>query len=199
MMPGDALSTAPVRAVFIGARGLGVSATVDYEDGGVALNDPSRGLLYQRWRGRVLDAGRPESRFMLKPENGDETLWFATPGITEASFSFDVNMQPALAYVVGGEGFFRWYDPVLEGFATLALPEGTVTPRVLLDDKRFLASEGYFLSDVLLAYVRDGALYYRQQRERYEVERLLAEGVTPLIKIGFTRALRVQFQHEVTG
>lgn len=197
MMPGDSLSTSPVRARFVGARSLGVTATVDFEDGGIALNNPSRGLLYQRWRGRLLDAGRLESRFTLTPANGAEHAWFSAPEMTEVSFTFDVNMQPALTYVQGGVARLRWYDAALGGYSTIELPAGSVTPRVLLDDKRFLASGGYQLSDILWAYVRDGNLYYRQQRDRFTIERLLAEGVKPLIKMGFTRALRVQFMHEV--
>jgi hypothetical protein len=74
--------------------------------------------------------------------------------------------------------------------------EGVVTPRITYDDKRQLGSGGYSVSDLVLAYVLDDNLYIRLQRDRFSIAYLLAEEVTPLIKIGFTRALRLQFMHE---
>ena len=47
---------------------------------------------------------------------------------------------------------------------------GAVNPRVTLDDKRRGQTSS---SDVILAYLRAGSLYYRQQRDRYLTEYLL--------------------------
>ncbi|MNV87345.1 hypothetical protein D3C71_1814610 [compost metagenome] len=91
---------------------------------------------------------------------------------------------------------FRWYDPIATGYVTTELPAGCVNPRVSLDDKR---SEYAPSSDVILAYVRAGNLYYRQQRDRYTVEYLWQTGVPAgLVKIGMNRLLRFQFALEAT-
>lgn len=198
MMPDGRLSTAPRPSRFFGARSGAVSKTIDYEDGGIAIQDASYGLLYQRWRARLFNAGKDDSFVMLDAREVPEFVWLTVPKMTEISFSFDANMRPTVAYVAGGQSFLIWYDSIDSTYKTTALAVGVITPRVALDDKRHVGSDGYQTSDVILGYVRDGNLYYRQQRDRYTVERLLKEGVTPLIKIGMTRGLRLQFMHEVT-
>lgn len=198
MMPGDVLSTKAVPARFFGARSGATSRTVDYEDGGIAIQDPSQGLLYQRWRARLFNAGEIDSFVMLDAREVPEFEWLAVPEMTEISFTFDANMRPAVAYVAAGQAFLNWYDSASSAYVTTALAPDVITPRVSLDDKRFLASNGYQLSDVILAYVRGDTLYYRQQRDRYLTERALKVGVRPLIRIGMNRQLRMQFMHEVT-
>lgn len=198
MMPENVLSTTPVPARFSGARSGATSRTVDYEDGGIAIQDPSEGLLYQRWRARLFNAGKDDAFVMLDAREVPEFVWLTVPRMTEISFSFDANMQPTVAFVADGQAYLNWYDSATPGYITTTLAADVETPRVTLDDKRFLGSEGYQRSDVILAYTRGGNLYYRQQRDRYTIERLLKIGVTPLIKIGFNRQLRLQFMHEVT-
>lgn len=197
-LPDNTLSSRAVPARFSGARSGATSKTVDYEDGGIAIQDPSEGLLYQRWRARLFNAGKDDAFVMLDAREVPEFVWLTVPRMTEISFSFDANMQPAVVYVADGRAYLNWYDSAIPGYTTTALATDAITPRVSLDDKRWLASNGYQLSDVILAYVRGGNLYYRQQRDRYTIERLLKTGVTPLIKIGLSRGLRLQFMHEVT-
>lgn len=193
MMPDNELSSESVPDRFFGARSLGVTKTIDYEDGGVALQDASEGLLYQRWRARLFDAGRDESRVMLSAPNTPEFEAYAAPGITEISFTFDRNMSVAMAFVQGGTAKLWWFDSLASSMVVTDIGASVASPRVAHDDKRDFASSW---SDVILAYVRDNNLYYRQQRDRYLTERLLAEGVRPLIKIGMGRGLRMQFMYE---
>lgn len=197
MIPGNSLSTAPATAPFVGARVLPISKIIDYEDGGIAIQNPSSGLLYQRWRARLFKPGEIDSNVVLDAREVAEFVWLSVPYMTEISFTFDANMQPVVAYVVNGLSFLNWFDSLLGQYVTTALGAGIITPRVTLDDKRLVGSNGYQRSDVILGYVRGGNLYYRQQRDRFGVERLLKTGVKPLIKIGFTRGLRLQFMSEV--
>ena len=197
-MPEGGLSTAPRPSRFFGARSGAVSKTIDYEDGGIAIQDASDGLLYQRWRARLFNAGKDDSFVMLDAREVPEFVWLTVPKMTEISFSFDANMRPSVAYVAGGQAFLSWYDSLDSTYKTTALAVGVITPRVTLDDKRYVGSNGYQISDVILAYVRGGNLYTRIQRERYETEHLMATDVKPLIKVGFNRGLRLQFMHEVT-
>lgn len=196
-LPSDQLSTTPAPARFLGSRGLPTSKTVDYEDGGIALNDPSKGLLYQRWRARLFNSGKVDAHVMLDAREVPEFVWLTVPYMTEISFSFDANMQPVVAFVASGQSYLNWYDSSENDYVTTSLGADITTPRVALDDKRYVATNGYQLSDVILAYIRAGNLYYRQQRDRYGVERLLATNVKPLIRIGFNRGLRFQWMSEV--
>lgn len=198
MMPDNVLSTVVRPARFFGARSGATSKTIDYEDGGRAIQDTTQGLLYQRWRARLFNAGKPDAYVMLDAREVPEFEWLTVPGMEEISFTFDPSMRPTVAYVADGQAYLNWYDTVATEYITTPLAGDVVTPRVALDDKRLIGSNGYQVSDVILAYVRGGNLYYRQQRDRYSIERLLKTGVTPLIKIGMTRGLRLQFMHEVT-
>ena len=196
-MPGDSLSLSPVPRPFIGARSLPITPIVDYEDGGIAINDASQGLLYQRWRAILFRPGEPDSYVQLDAREVEPFTLVELPNVTEISISFDQLMRPTLAFVRNGVAYLRWFDSVPGEYVTDEIGAGILTPRVTMDDKRFIASEGYQLSDVILAYIRNGNLYYRQQRDRFTIERLLAENVKPLIKIGFTRGLRLQYMSEI--
>lgn len=189
MMPGNVLSTEPINAAFSGARALAVTGLIDYEDGGIAIQDPSEGSQYQRWRGRLLG-----SDIILDAPEVEPFSVYSGEGITEFSFTFDQNMRPAVAFVQDGVAKLWWFDSV-PGQQVITEYPGAVTPRVILDDKRFTQTSN---SDVILGYVRDGALYYRQQRDRFTIERLLDAGPhVGLVKIGFNVQLRLQYLMEI--
>jgi len=196
MMPGNVLSTEVVRAAYVGARALPVTATVDYEDGGIAIQEPSEGLLYQRWRARLFRAGTAESYVMLDAPTVPEFVALEQANMTEISFSFDAAMRPAIAFVQSGVAKVYWYDPVEGDMTITSIGSGVITPRITFDDKRLLGSSGYSISDLVLGYVLNNNLYIRLQGDRFTVPYLLETEVKPLIKIGFSRALRLQFMHE---
>ncbi|WKT59097.1 hypothetical protein Q2E61_09170 [Microbulbifer thermotolerans] len=188
MLPDNTLSSEAVPAPFTGGRALPVTDVIDYESGGIALQDPSRGLSVQVWRARV---AHNNSAIVLDAEQVAATTLITGNNITEVSLSFDSNMRPVVAYVDDGVAKLYWYDTqqsaqVITEFA------GAITPRVALDDKRALQSAG---RDVIFAYLRGGNLYIRQQRDRYQTEYLLQASVDSpgLIKIGMNRELRFQF------
>lgn len=193
MMPGNSLSSRAVSSRFAGARALSITKLLDYEDGGIAIQDPSKGLLYQRWRTRlILD------KVWVDAPNTEEFVMFEAPGLTEISLTFDQNMRPALAYVQDGVAKIWWYDSGASAMVITVVGAQATTPRITLDDKRVIATGSNQSNDIILAYVRDGQLCVRQQRERFLVERVLASGITTgLIKVGLNRQLRLQFMFEV--
>jgi len=170
---------------------LPVTKTVDYEDGGVAIQDPSQGLLVKRWRAQLV-----ELDVIVDADGVEPFVLISGAGITEISLTFDQNMRPTLAYVQEGVSKLRWFDS-LPGQVVTTSYAGIRTPRITLDDKRYTQTGS---SDIILAYIRvsDGALCFRQQRERFETERVLSAGPHKgLIKIGFSRKLQLQFLLEV--
>lgn len=211
-LPQDIFSSNPVSGTFLGGRSLPVKSELDYESGGLALQDSSRGLLCNIWRSRILN-NKTDIVLDAQPANADGQVVDSSTlitgiNITEVSISFDQNMNPAIAYVEDGTPKFYWYDTTIPGFTTTSYP-GILTPRVSLDDKRSLQSS---ISDVIFAYIRNeggqNRLYYRQQRDRYTIEYDPTEDLDPttrdeyrdmvdlspgLIKIGMNRQLRMQF------
>lgn len=189
MLPQDILSSTPVPAQFRYPRNVPRAALVDYEYGGRALQDASRGLRYQVWKGEYID----EQVVLSAPEVPAAAL-LSIPNIVEFGFTFDQNMNPFVAYeLASGECKFYWFDSTIPGFTTTTLPAGSTSPRCALDDNRALQIP---ISDIILAYVREGSLYIRAQRDRYLTEYELSDeiGGSRLLQVGLSEQLRFQFQ-----
>jgi hypothetical protein len=166
--------------------------TTDLEKGGTALNDPSQGLMVKDWKFfMVLDD------VVVAPAGGGvATVLFNQPGVTEVSGSFDQNMNPAVAYVDGAGAHLWWFDTTVGAMVFTDLPVGVRTPFLTLDDKRAIANT---YSDILLFYVLNTNLCYRQQRNRYGVERILYSFNGPqvdILRVGMNKGLRVQVEVE---
>jgi len=195
MLPDHVLSTIQMGDQIIGARADKGTNTLNYEDGGIALNDPTEGHDYQVWTGSLLG----DDIILSSPLTTDEII-YTDSGITEFSFTFDQNMNPVLAFVQNGVAKLRWYDATVGTQVVTEIGANTVTPKVLYDDKRVLEDS---TSDVILAYIleRDVGgtiykdLYYREQRDRFLISYLLKEDVGgDLLNIGMGDNLRVVFE-----
>lgn len=186
MMPENRLSSRPVPSAFIGARALASHSRVDYEEGPIAIADVTQGLQAQRWRMRLIDS----EFFWLDAPAVPEYIAYSAPGTSEISFTFDQQGRLVIAYVQNGMPKLYWYDSALPGFTVLNLPADAVTPKILLDDKRFTQSS---TADIILQYVRGGQLCMRAQNGRFLTEFVLSPGPwTGIAKMGFNRGLRLQ-------
>lgn len=186
------LSSTPVPADFYSPDDIErPNPLEDYEMGGIALSDPSGGLQDRIWTCTVDSNGR----FFLSAPGVAEVHVFTAAGTTDVNFTFDQNMRPFFAYTQNRRAKIRWYDTVAGGNVITELSDGDTYLRCCLDDKRQNAtSQGN--NDIILAYVRAGKLYYRQQRDRFEVEYLLAETIPGkiLTRIGMAKNYRLQFE-----
>jgi hypothetical protein len=186
MIPEDILSTTPVPAPIVGARDYPITPTLDFEDGGIGISDPSEGLNYQVWKAVIQDT----RNVYLEAANTPRFILYAGEGITEISFTFDQNMRPVLVFVEEGRPKMRWYDSSAGEQVVTLLDKNMVNPRVFLDDKRILETGK---SDIILGYIRANNLYFRMQRDRFGVEYLLKKKINSLHKIGMNSQLRLQF------
>jgi hypothetical protein len=187
-LPQGVLSTTPVPAQFRYPRNVPRAALVDYEYGGKALQDSSKGLRYQVWKAEYI-----EDQIVLSAPEVAATAIITVPNITEFGFTFDQNMNPFIAYeLANGTAKYYWFDATIPGFTTTTLPADSFSPRCCLDDNRALEIP---ISDIVLAYVRAGTLYMRIQRERYNTEHELSDqvGGSRLLQMGLNEQLRMQF------
>lgn len=176
-LPDDGLSTTAVPDDFVGAGAANILDRLrDYEEGPIAEQDPTQGLMYQEWRSYIR-----EGAIWLEADNTSPRIVYQTEGeLTDISIAFNQNGDLHYAYVEDGIAKLYYYDSVTGSFQTLVLPAGTRTPKITLDDKR---RENLSGSDVILSYIKeDNGLYYRQQRERFQVERLLHPGPFVMIR-----------------
>jgi hypothetical protein len=174
------------------------SKLVDYERGGIAIQDPSQGLRVRNWTADYV--GGDVRVYPFNEPSSAQTL-FSVAGITELSLSFDQNMRPLIAYMIGADAYLWWFDFNANAVVTLALPAGVRSPILTLDDKRSFATQ-LALNDVLLFYILGNNLCYRQQRESFTVERVLASDMTAtsfIRRAGMNTQLRVQVQISKAG
>lgn len=180
------LSSEPQVYALLDPAASPLDPLTDYEMGGVALNDPSQGLYVKQWVCRYADGS-----VRLSAHGVQEAPLFSMPNVTEVSLAFDQNMRPFVAYVTNGEAWFYWYDTQIGQAVHTQLPSGSTSPRCCLDDHRALQLGN---SDIILAYIRNGNLYCRVQRDRYGIEYLLvSDAEDRLFNVGMQKNLRLQF------
>lgn len=186
-LPDNVASTRAVTAAMLPPDDLTTDPLEDWEQGPIAINDVTAGLQARRWR--LFVTGDEVS---LQPDGGDAQLVFTQAGITRVALAFDQSGRPTVGYQIGTAGNLRWFDTQVNAFVTTSL--GALRDlNLTLDDKR--ASQ-LTASDIIVAYLRDGGCYYRQQRDRYGVERLLKAGLlstTRLVRVGMNAVNRLQF------
>lgn len=194
-LPDNAPSSEPVIADYIEPYDRYTGAMEDFEAGGIALNDSSEGLDYQIWYLSYDDDDESSTYgdFTLQAETTLETaVVINVPQVVRCGLAFNQNMDPFIAYETRScEAKFYWYDTVLADYTTTTLPAGSRHVACCLDDHRITQTG---TSDIILAYIRSGTLYYRQERDRFTVERSLgAVGAGVLNKVGMTSNLRLKF------
>lgn len=166
----------------------------DWERGGIALNDTSQGLDFQLWHYTLeIDKVTGNGSVYVEAPTVAKTLMFDGLNIAEIAGAFDQNMNPFVAYQQGGSAKIWWYDPTLSSMTHTTLTAGSIDLRCTLDDKRaFNVSD----SDIVLSYVRGGALYFRLQRERYAIEHLLFNdgSVERLVSLAMNSQWRLQWR-----
>ncbi len=186
MIPENRLSTTILSSTFLSPDLLVTSQVVDYERGGVALDDGTQGLDVQDW---IAYIDGDDLKVGTTLENG--VVIITRPGTTTLSLGFDLNMRATLAYTQAGVVKLWWFDTLQNMMVDTEFAD-TSWPRLCTDDKRALQTQA---TDIILAYIKDGDLYYRQQRDRYSIERLLGTPPLPvLVNIGMNTVNRLQFQ-----
>ncbi|MPS36039.1 MAG: hypothetical protein E2593_12185 [Stenotrophomonas sp.] len=159
---------------------------MDYEMGGIGLQNPNAGMQVKLWTLRSNG-----QQVTVEANDVVPVLLFERPGpITLVSLAFDQAMNPHVAFVEDGIAWLWWWDTVANAMTFTAI-DGARTPRLGLDEKR---SALLSIGDVVLAYMNQSNLCVRYQRERFGTEHVLAEGIgQELVSVGSSTAGRFQF------
>jgi hypothetical protein len=176
-LPENTLSNPAVPAAYLDPYARARPPLSSWALGGIALEDATQGLEVQAWLLEYL--GSPGD-FLLTPEQfGPPTVLFSAEDVTECSLAFDQLMRPAIAFVEAGNVKLRWFDTQVNNTVITNFGSAIYSPVVVLDNPAPIASQVFATSDVLFFYLRAGKLYYRQQRDRYTIERELATLASP--------------------
>ncbi|ABW23124.1 hypothetical protein SPCB_047 [Pseudomonas phage vB_PaeP_SPCB] len=181
------------KSKFVGARGRrDISDVLDFCDGGVAIQDPSQGMLVRVWRTELRQDGT-----YLGYEDGSNEIRIGggiEDGISTMSLDFDSNMNYVCAFVRADRtGAISYYN-VQQGRRLLVELGQVDYAKVALDDKRPGATAW---AQVIVPYTRNGNLYVRTQNENYTEEHLEVDTgkvFRPLVKCGMGTNLRFQVQ-----
>ncbi|MBI1450375.1 hypothetical protein IL972_00285 [Acinetobacter sp. FL51] len=160
---------------------------IDYEWGGIDIQNSLQGLLVGIWQCFYEDRE-------IKITNGDKiySLILDVENVTAVSLAFDFNMNPNVVYVTNGKTYFWWYDTVAQKHITTEYGGDFISPQLSLDDHRLHQSAN---ADIIFAYIRNAKLCYRQQRDRYQIEYVLGDAKNQkLTQIGMSKNYRFQFR-----
>ena len=156
--------------------------------GPVGINDPSKELNNKFWAAYV-DAG---DLYLSDTVNLTNTLILSEPdGIAKVALAFDQNANDTYAYITElGELKLRFYDSLIPGDSLVSF--GTAQSVTLTMDMKYYPSSGQ--SDILLYYIRDGAIYCRVQRDRFLIEHStpVTTGASRLLDSGMRKDYRFQ-------
>lgn len=184
MIPANTITPAPIVSDFLGWTSADYDPLSQTVYGGIALNDPSMGRMYQLWNISYIDG-----LINVKPVNGAVVFTLSVANVTTVGLAFDNNMSVVISYQVADTSNIYYYDTAIASFVTKTVT-GTTSCQVAVDDPRQVNETN---SDVIFSYTNNGSLYWSQQRDRYDIARLVGQTQKRLIKIGPNVGNRFQF------
>lgn len=186
MIPNNRLSDPAILGTYLYPDNIATSKKLDFELGGVDLQDPSQGLKVKKWAAYI-----DGQDIWLAADDRSPVIVLTRPGVlTEVSLAFDQNMRYNIVFVEDNITTLYWYNTSVANYVLTLFPN-TETPRLCLDDKRDTQTG---TSDIILGYIKDNGLYFRAQRDRYTIEYLLRTSVNATLdKMGMTNKARLQF------
>ena len=165
MMPDNELSSIPITGQLL-VTDPQPTPLISRQRGGVGYRDASQGVNVKVWTCTLVN----EVDVVIYAGDVAPIVLFSGEDITQLSLAFDQNMNAFVAFVQAGQAKYYWYDSLIEQQIISNLPVGATYPRATLDDHRMLETAH---SDIIMVYLLNGNLYFRMQRDRYLVQRLL--------------------------
>ena len=185
MIPGNTITPHPLVTDFAYLEGGWYSPLYQEVMGGIALNNPSQGRLVQPWS-VVYAAGS----IQVQPVSGSVVFTLPATDVQTISLAFDNNMAPVLAWKTSAGANLYYYDSTTLSYVTQFFSAVTSCKVCVDDPQDFYTSQ----SDVIFGYTLNNNLYWRQQRDRYSIERLVGATNQYLIRMGPSVGNRLQFE-----
>ena len=187
-------STTAVVGALLAPDNVPKRAAIDYEMGGVALQDPSQGLRVQQWRA-WFDPMAAAPGVFIESATQPQLQIFEQNDIAWLSFCFDQNMRWSAVYTLNDDSsYLRWYNSLIGDYEILALDKGVISPFLTMDDKRATQMDK---NDMILAYIQKQTVFVRVQRERFLIPHVWAEKIPKdciIRNFGMSNKLRLQME-----
>jgi hypothetical protein len=153
--------------------------------GGIAIGDASAGRQVQLW-----NVSYDGSAINVKTDTGPVVFSLVQTDVLTVSLAFDNNMGLAIAWKTSTGAKLYYYDTLTSQYIIRDFP-GINSCRVVVDDARDFYTA---LSDVIFSYTLSGNLYWRQQRDRYDIQYLIGPTSKQLIRLAPNVGNRLQFE-----
>ena len=185
MIPGNAISPTAHVGKFDTLTSEAVLPLISKVRGAVALGDSSQGRLSHIWKARWV-TGNIE---IFREDNGIVVNSIPAPGALTISLAFDSNMGIVLTWLTNAGAKLYFFNSLTSAYITRDFPNITSCKLCVDDPREFYITQ----SDVIFAYTLNGSLYWRQQRDRYDIERLVGATNKFLFRVGLNSINRLQF------
>lgn len=186
MIPENSFTPTPIVSSFQAPYNLPYTPLTQTVLGGVALNNPSEGRQYQIWN--ITYTG---TDIEVSTASGPVVFSITESDVMTVSLAFDNNMALVIAWQTSGfESKLYYFDTLTSRYTTRTFA-GTTSCRVCVDDAREFYTTS---SDVIFSYTTGTNLYYRQQRDRYDVAYLIGATTGRLRKMAPNTGNRLQFE-----
>ena len=185
MIPGNSFTSPPVVSQFIYPYSNQYFPLSQDVLGGLAIGNSSLGRQLKVW-----NVSYNGAFINVKPEDGPVAFSLAAAPVTSVSLAFDNNMGLVLCWTTGTGANLYYFDALTSQYVTRNFL-GISSCRVCVDDARdfYLAN-----SDVIFSYTLTGGLYWRQQRDRYDVQYLIGATTKTLVRAAPNVGNRLQFE-----
>jgi hypothetical protein len=185
MIPGNTFTPTPILGSFESHVNEIYNPLVYKTQGGVALNNITQGRRFKIWV-CYYEAGL----IKVKPENEAVVFTLAQANVLSLSLAFDNAMNIVLTWKTSTGVNLYYYDTITLGYITTHFPGVTSSIVSVDNDIGFYTTD----SDVLFIYTKNNNLYYRQQRDRYDTERLIGNTTKLIKRVGLSTVNRFQIQ-----
>ena len=160
MLPNNQWASQPVVDDIIAPRDKAkVNPTTSSDNGPIAIQNTSKGLMAKIW---TASYNSVTGSVTLQ----DGTNLFTDVNLKELSLTFNQTGNPFVAFRSATRIKIWWYDSLLSNYTIKDVAAGD-QPFCYLDERRPEFSAN---SDVFLLYHRNGEIFYRLQRDRFDVE-----------------------------
>lgn len=166
----DRLGLVPQVSTFIGAALATIRGVESYEDGPVAIGDPSLGLNYQKWK---IYLDEEEEGIRITNDDG-----LVIP-IKDFGLDYEFVTDVSLAFDCVGNLFYLYnfkevaylsFNNIVGDKVELQFPE-VITPKITLDVKD---ANQLGRSSIILSYLKDKKLHFRKSDDNFSEEFLLS-------------------------
>jgi hypothetical protein len=185
MIPANTFTPVPVISNFLSPYDQPYQPLLQNVMGGLAIGDASLGRQVKIWT--VAYTG---TDITVKPIDGPIAFTLPALDVQSVSLAFDSNMALVIGWMTSVDAEIYYYDTLLAAYTTRTFI-GPTSCRVVVDDARDFYTPQ---SDVIFSYTMAGNLYWRQQRDRYNIERLVGPTTKLLRKMAPNIENRLQFQ-----